>query len=76
MKKLKMIRFSEDKELTKGEQKNLRGGTNGMSYGCTCTCVRSTGQWTSYTSDGSCPYSLGEAFVGYHNCASGVAICE
>jgi hypothetical protein len=54
MKRLKMIRFSEAKELTKGEQKNLRGGTDGLTLACKCKCDGSTGEWLLYTSTGEC----------------------
>jgi hypothetical protein len=54
MKRLKMIRFSEAKELTKGEQKNLRGGTNGLTLACRCRCDQTPDEWLVYTATGEC----------------------
>ena len=77
MKKLNAIHFSAAKELTKSEQKKLKGGTDGLIYACPCSCVRSVGTWFSYTSDGNCPYEDAgvEVYVGYNKCASGMAKC-
>ena len=54
-----------------------KGGTDGLIYVCTCSCVRSVGTWFSYTSDGNCPYEDAgvEVYVGYNKCASGMAKC-
>lgn len=53
MKRLNAIHFSA-KELTKGEQKNLKGGTKVLTAACRCTCMGSVGSWVSYTSTGVC----------------------
>lgn len=55
MKKLNAIHFSAARELTKGEQKNLKGGTDGLIYACICQCTDSIGVWKVYTSNGECP---------------------
>lgn len=77
MKKLNAIHFSAAKELTKDEQKNLKGGVDALIYACTCRCEESVGEWVSYTSDGKCPYEDANVitFVGYDKCASGMAKC-
>lgn len=64
MKKLNAIHFSAAKELTKGEQKNLKGGTEGVTVACQCTChdvefgtSHVNAEWTAYTSTGDCSTS-------------------
>lgn len=54
MKKLKTIHFSAAKELTKGEQKNLKGGIDGLGVACFCQCDQGVGSWILYTSNGEC----------------------
>ena len=54
MKKLNAIHFSAAKELTKGEQKNLKGGTDGLIATCRCSCIGGSAVWTTYISHGEC----------------------
>lgn len=70
MKKLGKINFSEAKEMTKNEQKKLKGGS---IYGCTCQCTDGVGVWHSYTSDGNCPGSgVSTEYCG----GSGAYVCQ
>ena len=55
MKKLNAIHFSAAKELKKNEQKDLKGGVDGLIYACTCQCTDAVGVWVTYTSNGKCP---------------------
>lgn len=75
MKKLNVIHFSAAKELTKSEQKELKGGLIG-SVACRCWCEGSVGSWLSYTLSGTCPSSKLISHEDTKNCTSNVAICE
>ena len=75
MKKLNAIHFSAAKELTKGEQKLLKGGTDGLTAACRCTCLGSVGQWINYTSTGVCSaQSMYDQIIKY--CESDLGTCE
>lgn len=61
MKKLNAIHFSAAKELTKKQQKLLKGGTDGLTAACQCKChdvefgtSHVNAEWVSYTSTGDC----------------------
>lgn len=41
-------------ELHSSELKVLKGGTDGLTAACRCSCDEGVGEWILYTSNGEC----------------------